>query len=246
MNPGTQQELAAALIDAQGHLKPAGTDTDLLLAERLDIHRNHIAASRVEALRQVFPVLNRLLGTDYFGALAQAFSRAHPPRSPVLHEYGADLPAFVAQFPPLAAWPYLADITRIEWARLCAFHAADGIDLELASQPNLLLSELRLQPSVHWVCSDFPIARIWRSQFEPGSALTVDPATWSAESVLVWREGWALRTEPVNAAELALLRYVSRPQHGTDEFEHAVCERLDLTDSLAKLLRWQVFQVFES
>lgn len=92
---------------AQGLLLPEtvplhlGEATDAGFAARFAIHRNNVRSARTEALRQGFPVLERLLGAEYFTALAGVFIQQHPPRSAVFHEYGAELADFIEAFPPL-------------------------------------------------------------------------------------------------------------------------------------------------
>lgn len=100
--------------------------------KRFNVYRNNVVASLSEALEQSFPAVGRLLGEDYFKALARAFVAEHPPSSPVLMWYGADFGDFIERFPPLAAYPYLADVARIEWAWLEAYHSADALPLDPA------------------------------------------------------------------------------------------------------------------
>lgn len=70
-------------------------------------------------------------------ALCRHFTARHPPRSAVLHEYDGDVADFIASFPCLAQMNYLADIARLEWARLCAFHA-DGQCCKIAARAGLM------------------------------------------------------------------------------------------------------------
>lgn len=71
------------------------------LARRFDVHRNNVAVALIGALRAAFPALRRLLGIEYFDALAAAFASAHPPRSRLLLHFGDELPGFLEQFEPL-------------------------------------------------------------------------------------------------------------------------------------------------
>lgn len=100
-------------------------------AKRYSVYRNNVAVSLIEALQAAYTAVTRLLGEDYFRALAGEFVRAHPPRSPVLLDYGAGFGDFIDAFPPLADYPWLGDVARLERAWLDAYHAADASPLAL-------------------------------------------------------------------------------------------------------------------
>tara|TARA_B110000971_G_C20030312_1_gene511098 strand:- start:1160 stop:1942 length:783 start_codon:yes stop_codon:yes gene_type:complete len=130
-------------------------------AERFSIYRNNVVVSLKQNLADGFPLLLALLGGEAFDALADAFVRAHPPRSPLMFAYGDALPDFVSQFPPFAELPYAADVARLELAMRHAGHARDALaeaDLQL-SDPDT--QGLRLAPCVQLVVSDWPLHDLW-------------------------------------------------------------------------------------
>lgn len=240
MTPMALEEFNQALHSAEAvplHLSEPG---DLAFSRRFAVYRNNVRASRTEALRQGFPVLAQLLGADYFTALAAVFIQQHPPRSAALHEYGAELSDFIADFQPLSALGYLADIARLEWARLCAFHAAGAPVLSLADMDLAILSERLAQP-LHWhpsvtlLCSKHPLYRLWASQ--QGKATAPSAQDWPAESVLVWRQGLQLRTEPLDAVSAELLQLAIQP----NRLPATLAEKPQWLGSLLQLLHWQVF-----
>ena len=65
---------------------------------RFAVHRNTVAASLIEALQARFPVVQRLVGEDFFRAMARAFVALEPPSSPLLFLYGESFAAFIARF----------------------------------------------------------------------------------------------------------------------------------------------------
>src|SRR6266542_3456863 len=69
-----------------------------------------------EALATTFPTVQALVGEDFFRMLARAFVGQSPPNQPVLAEYGAGFPAFIAGHDAARDLPYLADIARLDWA----------------------------------------------------------------------------------------------------------------------------------
>ena len=87
----------------------------------------------MKALGTRFPATSRIVGEEFFNAMARVFVIAHPPRSPLLMTYGDDFPDFIADFEPAAELPYLADVARLEAARTRAYHAADAVLLDPAA-----------------------------------------------------------------------------------------------------------------
>ena len=167
------------LVDGAG--RPAG--------RRFSVYRNNVVASLTEALEQGFPVIAKLLGDAFFKAMAGVFLRAHPPRSPVMMTYGADMPVFLAGFPPLAHLPYLADVARLEQALREAYHAADVAPMSpevLGAVPpdRLLAAKVRLAPALRLIVSPYPVLSIWQAntdeaaptpQMQPEAALVLRP-----------------------------------------------------------------------
>jgi hypothetical protein len=132
--------------------------------QRFAVHRNNVAVSLNDALAKRFPVIRRLVGDAFFTAMARVFAETHRPNSPVLLEWGDRFPAFLAGFPPLAGYPYIADVARLEYARGVAFHAADArpapADSFIGADPAGL--HLRLHPSLQVLRFDHPAVSIWQ------------------------------------------------------------------------------------
>ena len=74
-------------------------------ADRLRIYRNTFIGTLISALRLTFPVVERLVGQEFFEGSAAAFVERHPPRSAYLNEYGAAFGDFLAEFPPASSLP---------------------------------------------------------------------------------------------------------------------------------------------
>lgn len=158
------------------------------LHARFAVYRNNVAHSLNRALARRFPVIERLVGAEFFAAMAAEFIRQHPPASPVLILWGEAFPGFLAEFPPVAGLPYLPDVARIEYARGRAYHAADIQPLDGAAA--LAVSEpaglrLRLSPSVQVLDCSHPAVSIWQAN-QPGG----DPAVQAqgAEWALIFRQ----------------------------------------------------------
>src|SRR5712692_11309083 len=95
-------------------------------ARRFAVYRNNVVVGLGKALKSRFPVVEKIVGEEFFAAMARVFVKEQPPRSPLLATYGDDFPAFIAAFEPARGLPYLADVARLEAARTRSYHAADA------------------------------------------------------------------------------------------------------------------------
>lgn len=144
----------------------------------LAIHQRHFAHSLTHALAATFPAVERLVDARFFAYAATAFVRAHPPRSPCLADYGADLADFLARFTTCAHLAWLPDAARLEWALHRAGVAAPFRPLSrtaLAHVPVNQIPTLRFtfDPSLQLIASPWPIDRIVEAQRREDAA-TID------------------------------------------------------------------------
>jgi putative DNA-binding protein len=193
-----QDAYAAALLDRASPV-PAFIDGSARRRSerRFAVYRNNVAAGLITALATRFPVVKRLVGDEFFRAMAHAYATTELPRSPLMLYYGETFPAFIEGFAPAAPIPYLADIARIEMARGLAYHAADASTLEaeeFAAIPEDHIGELRVQlhPSVSIIVSDYPIYSIWHVNQDPERFAPV--SFFKRESVLIARPYLRVKT----------------------------------------------------
>jgi len=150
--------------------------------QRLNIHRNNTTILLGEALAATYSVTHKLVGDDFFEAVARLFVRAQPPRSPCLFEYGEGFGDFLATLPAAADLPYLPDVARLEWMWNAAFHAADVTPLtssDLAfvdadAYGDLIFSP---HPSLRLISSAYPIKEIWdvnQDGADPNATVNLD------------------------------------------------------------------------
>ena len=159
-------------------------------ARRFAVYRNNITVSLIAAMEARYPVTRRLVGQEFFRAMAGAFVAHHKPRSAVILHYGADFPDFIAQFEPACDLAYLADVARLENAWVEAYHSAEGEPLTvaaLAAVDPAMLGDLRLtfHPAARLLRSDHPMASIWAAHQGEGEAKP--PDHWRGEETLVTR-----------------------------------------------------------
>ena len=160
------------------------------VAQRFSVYRNNVVTSLINAIGAKFPVVEQLVGSEFFKAMARVYVADHPPTSPRMALYGDDFPAFVEQFEPARCLPYLAGVAALEAARVRAFHAADAQALgpsEFGSLDPERLCDLTitLHPSLTIVRSKFAIVSLWAAHNGALDIAAVDP--FMPEDALVAR-----------------------------------------------------------
>ncbi|MDE2133842.1 MAG: putative DNA-binding domain-containing protein [Alphaproteobacteria bacterium] len=129
---------------------------------RFTIYKNNVYARLVDALRDTFPAVERLVGEEFFRFAAVEYIAKTSPKIATLLTYGAEFPGFLAALPPTAGIPYLADVARLEFAYLEAYHARDASPLGRAAA--IVGGDdvrLPLHPSARLMTSPFQVSRIW-------------------------------------------------------------------------------------
>lgn len=234
--------LAPSAAPPEGLLAPGGRPA----GRRFDVYRNNVAVSLTEALEAGFPVLRRLVGEAFFKAMAGVFLRSHPPASPVLSDYGADLPAFIERFEPASGLPYLADVARLELALRRAYHAADAAPmaperLQSLSPDALMAARLGLAPAVVVLRSRFPVHAIWAANAGTGDGQVRSGA---AQCVLVTRPGFDPRADAITPAEAAFVEAIADGQAFGAALDRAG-DALDLAPLLGRLFAGEALITLE-
>lgn len=190
-----QADFTAALLDparACPHGLRAWNGSDP--AARLAVHRNNVVSSLLDALADTFPVVQELVGVEFFRAMAAVFVRQSPPRSRILAHYGEKFPDFIERFEPADSVPYLADMARLEMARVRAYHSADApalaseaVSLALVSGHRIGELHLVCHPSVSVVGSRHAVVSLWAAHQDGGDLGSIDPD--QPEEAIVLRTG---------------------------------------------------------
>jgi hypothetical protein len=194
-----------------GPLPPGLTARDPAeVPRRFAVYRNNVTVSLTGALSLRFPVVRRLVGDEYFTALAGVYAEADRPKSPVLAEWGEGFAGFLAAFPPLAAYPYLPDVARIEQARGRAFHAADAppVDPAILTAVDPDAVRLILHPSVILLRLSHPAVSIWAHN-QPGAEAR--PVGAGPDTALILRDAaFAVPVLALGAGDAAFVEAMLR------------------------------------
>ena len=209
---------------------------------RFSVYRNNVAVSLTEALELSFPAVVKLLGEKNFKGLAGIFLRQHPPETPIMMQYGAAFPDFLARFEPLAHIGYLPDVARLEQAVRVSYHAADAdpIDpgtLQALPPERLATARLELSPALQLVRSPWPIHQIWAYNLEEAAP----KPTGGAQDVLILRPEFDPELFPISPGAASFIVALMRDNTLEDAAETAASaeDNFDLSDCLGLLISGQ-------
>lgn len=215
-------------------------------ARRFGVYRNNVASGLAGALASRFPAARRIVGEDFFAAMAGEFIRLFPPRSPLLMSYGDGFADFVESFEPARELAYLPDVIRLEAARGHAYHAADAAPLDAGelsrAAPEQLAHLVFLpHPSLSILRSAHPIVTIWAMNSGEMDLAPIEP--WASEDALIVRPHMLVeihRLPPGGAIFLqALVRGATLAQAA--ETAALSAAEFDLSANLAGLLQSGAF-----
>jgi len=193
-----QRDFAAALMADERSARP-------FRSPAFAVYRNTSARGAVEGLRAAYPTVDMLVGDEMFTQVALDYRGERPPASPVLSDYGADFPSYLAQQPWTCELPYLADVAKLDRMWLETFLAAGAENGRNAPQ-----SRIMLHPAARFGWFMTPAMTIWQAHREPQQLVELEP-DWREEGALFTRMGNVVRTKPIDAACHRLLLACSDP-----------------------------------
>jgi hypothetical protein len=166
---------------------------------RLDIYAHMYFFRLLEILQADHPALAAALGEDGFHNLATDYLLAHPSDDPSVRHMSRHLPEFLDA---RSAW--LAELARLEQARLFCFDAAEAEPLALDELQGLDVASLpiRLVPASRRLSCRFAVDECW-AQADEGQA--VDEPAEAPRTLLVWRQGVEVFHRALDGDEVPLL-----------------------------------------
>jgi hypothetical protein len=211
-----QLRFADALFDGADERIAAHIVADGLgAAERIDIYRNNLREGFIQALGLGFPVIERLVGTDYFRQLALDFQRAQPSRAGNFQRIGVPFAVFLRERFAATEYAYLSDVAALEWAHEEVLVAADADSMSLDALREVDSSDyehlrFELHPACKLVQSAYPIIRIWRANQADAPAEEVIDLRAGGENVLVLRTPEDIEFHRLPAGDFAALEAFAR------------------------------------
>lgn len=215
-------------------------------AARLSIYRTNLREGFIQALASSFPVVERLVGNDFFRKTVRDFQLEHPSRSGDLANAGAPFPEFLRARFASGDFAWLPDVADLEWAIECVATApwnASEVSESLAGVPAHRFEDLCFEPSAatRLVESRFPIGRIWQTNQPGAPAENVDLDSGADHLLVRWRDG--LEFVRLSRADFVFARMLARgtPLGLATDASLAIDRGFDLVRTLRALFQAGAF-----
>ena len=239
-----QRHFGAALFESTAEaIMPWICGDGLDVESRIGIYRNNLQQGFLKALALEFPVIQRLVGQDYFQQLALKFQANHPSRSGNLHHIGQPFPQFLAGLLGETRYAYLSDVAALEWAYLVTMGAPEATRLD----PSVLLgfapdtfTELRfsLHPACRLLRSEYPVLRIWQVNQSGAADTEIIDLDSGPDQILVRRGVEEVELHRISQGEFALLNALANEATLGDALDAAcgVDSRFNIGEALCRAL----------
>lgn len=197
-----QAELADAILTADDTLDC------VVPATHISIYHNNVMSTLIHTLQTTFPLIQKLVGTDFFRMTAKEFIRHYPSRSPNLHEYGNYFSDFLASYAPVHHLIYLAEVAQFEWLCHQINLAPDHARFDLKTLSNVAPNHYHelhfiLHPASHLQRFHYPILEMI-DLCNQETDITLDINMGGVNLLMIRRE-YDLCLVPLNNAEFTFL-----------------------------------------
>ncbi len=208
-----QEDFAAALFDGSHEARALRLFSGDHSQHRLALYRGNQFTAWEKVLSDAYPVMQMLVGEEFFGGLSRAFGIAVPSGSPDLNEFGAGFADFLEGFPHVADYPYFPDVARLEWA-LHRAHYAESAPQVLASSvmeiapEHMAHARFQLHPACVLFASEYSVVPIWRAHQEDLD-ISLPARVDEASHAVIVRPHWRASVLPLDPANHAALAHLA-------------------------------------
>jgi len=177
------------------------------------VYRNGFLRACIEALRASYPVVEMLVGEDYFSGLAHGYVAVHPPKESSFTVYGKQFPRYLQQQLEQHQLAYLADFARLDQAWMRAYFAGDSQLLnedtvESWQQAGNDIGHLHcdLPKSAELLTLSFEVSTLWLKLKSASPPDAETPLNCAQQRLLIWRDALdQINVRVVNPAEYCFL-----------------------------------------
>ena len=243
-----QREFGAAILNPHAVLPLGlvGPDGEPSL-RRFSVYRNNVVVGLIDALKQSFPAVTRIVGDEFMTAMTRIYVAQEPPASPILLHYGAGFADFIESFEPASTVPYLADVARMERAWHEAYHARETTTLDTTSLAGLAPHEFERvnftpHPSLQLVSSSYPALSIWQMNVEGAEPQPIELS--QSEKAIFLRPHAEVEARAVSTSSFAFLQALVFGETVVQALREAtqLDELFDLGAHLAELFQMGAFE----
>lgn len=180
----------------------------------MGVYRYAYGARLREVLRTNYPVLHKVVGDPLFDRIAGDYLAAVPSRHCSVRWFGDQLAAFLDATPPWSGDPWLAELTRFEWALGLCLDGPDGdpvgFEILAATPPEAWPAlRFRLVPTAQRLSLDWSVPQTWRAVTDGTEPVPKPERQDNAITWLTWRRDLVTMYRSLDGAEDACLSLIA-------------------------------------
>jgi hypothetical protein len=247
-----QEDFSRLLVATDLGLVPDlfSTETDLI-EQRLAIYRGNVQSIWTKTLANTFPVLQQLVGNEFFTYLALQYGRQFPSQSGDLNQFGSQFSRYLSTEAAVEDYPYFVAVAALEWQLHCAYYAENTGSIDLAhfisnAGDAAQQSRLLFHPAASLFQASYAAAQVYLAHQEQ-PIQTINVLLNTACCALISRPKWRVELTLLDAASFSALQAMQQGQILGDALEQAmsVDSQFDIASQLQKWFALGVFIGFE-
>jgi len=208
--------------------------------ERFALYRGNLTSTWRKSLAAAYPVIEQLVGEEFFAALAREYGRAHPSDSGDLNRFGAHFEHFLRSFEHVKDLPYLPDMARLEWQLHRIHYARHEMPLQAQDiNPHTLeQSAFSCQATAQLFESEWAVVPLWLAH--QGAEFPQEMAQPSR--ALLSRPQWTAQVTPLQSPEYAALQELRKGKTvgAALDAAFALDENFDVAAAIQQWLQQQI------
>jgi hypothetical protein len=225
-----QRNLQASILTASDQMQQPLSKGSISRKRQITVYSDAYFLRLAEALQSNYPALFQILGDDDFYSLARGYIPSYPSTHPSIRWFGDQLTAFLAQEPPYASVPILAELAAFEWALR---HSIDAADAPLLTTDNLQAIPaqdwgmlcFKLHPSLSILSLQWNAPKVWQALM--ADSPPPEPQHYP-QHYLVWRKpDLTVNWRSANPAEIHALNVVASGANFSSICEALLSNNLD-------------------
>jgi hypothetical protein len=190
-------------------------NTQLISAQGLmGIYQSSAIANITNSLSLSYPVIEKLVGKDFFQAMCKKYIVKHWPTSGNMDDYGEFFPSFLAEFEQVKHLLYLEDVAQLEWLFHQSSLANDKSFFDWTCLAKVTSSEaitFLLSPSVSIMCSTMPVDKIWlMNQVNALENIELSLESDNDTFIVLFRQGLKTEMMTVDEGEFTFLQSIEK------------------------------------
>jgi len=200
-------------LTSENTLMANEVDSQSISAQGLmGIYQHSAIANTINTLSLSYPVIEKLVGQDFFKAMCREYILKNWPESGNMDDYGQSFSQFLAEYEQAKQLSYLEDVARLEWL----FHQSaladdsynfDWSTLAKVAEADILKLNFLLSPSVKIIHCDVPVDKIWQMNqpnAQEDKALTIEVG--NKTFIVLFRQGLKTEMMAIVESEFVLLQ----------------------------------------